>query len=74
MLKPVLEGVRDVELIHYPSCTDSIKPTLQFSRNFAVLMLPGDHFFPDICIRAFFVQQYINVFVTIVSPQPLIGP
>jgi hypothetical protein len=25
-LKPVLGGVRDVALLHYPSCTDSINP------------------------------------------------
>jgi hypothetical protein len=28
--KPVLGGVRDVARIHYPSCTDSIKQSLQF--------------------------------------------
>jgi hypothetical protein len=43
-LKPVLGGVRDVALIHYPSCTDSIKPSLQFSCNLLWLMLPRDHF------------------------------
>jgi hypothetical protein len=36
-LKPVLGGVRDVACIHYPSCTDSIKPSLQFSCNFVVI-------------------------------------
>jgi hypothetical protein len=36
-LKPVLGGVRDVALIPYPSCTDSIKPSLQFSCNFVVI-------------------------------------
>jgi hypothetical protein len=35
--KPVLEGVVDVELIHYSSCTDSIKPSLPFSCNFVVI-------------------------------------
>jgi hypothetical protein len=33
-LKPMLGDVRDVALIHYPSCTDSIKRSLQFSCNF----------------------------------------
>jgi hypothetical protein len=36
-LMPVLGGVRDVALIHYSSCTDSIKPSLQFLRNFVVI-------------------------------------
>jgi hypothetical protein len=36
--------VRDVAFIHYPSCTDSIKPSLQFSRNFVVIMRQRDHF------------------------------
>jgi hypothetical protein len=36
-LKPVLGGVRDVALIHYPSCTDSINPSLQFLCNFVVI-------------------------------------
>jgi hypothetical protein len=43
-LKPVPGGVRDVVLIHYPSCTDSIKPSLQFSCMFCLLMLSRDHF------------------------------
>jgi hypothetical protein len=30
-------GVRDVARIHYPSCTDSIKPNLQFCCNFVVI-------------------------------------
>jgi hypothetical protein len=29
--------VRDVASIHYPSCTDSIKPSLQFLCNFVVI-------------------------------------
>jgi hypothetical protein len=38
-------GVRDLALIHYPSCTDSIKPSLQFSRNFVVINASeGSHF------------------------------
>jgi hypothetical protein len=34
-LKPVLGGLRDVALFHYPSCKNSIKPSLQFLCNFA---------------------------------------
>jgi hypothetical protein len=30
-------GVRDVALIHYPSCIDSIKQSLQFLCNFVVI-------------------------------------
>jgi hypothetical protein len=33
----MLGGVRDVARIHYPTCTDSIKPSLQFSCNFVVI-------------------------------------
>jgi hypothetical protein len=36
-LKAVLGGVRDVALIHFPSCTDSIKPSLQFLYYFVVI-------------------------------------
>jgi hypothetical protein len=36
-LKPMIGGVRDVALIHYPSCTDSIKPSLQYSCNFVAI-------------------------------------
>jgi hypothetical protein len=36
-LKPVQGGVRDVARIHYPSCTDSIKPSLQYPCNFVVI-------------------------------------
>jgi hypothetical protein len=35
--KPVLWDLTDIALIHYPSCTDSIKPSLQFSCNFVVI-------------------------------------
>jgi hypothetical protein len=35
--KPVLGGVRDVALVHYPSCADSIQPNLQFLCNFVVI-------------------------------------
>jgi hypothetical protein len=37
-VKPVLEDVRDVALFHYPSCTDSMKPNLQFSCNYVSLL------------------------------------
>jgi hypothetical protein len=37
MLKPQLGGVRDFALILYPSCTDSIKPSLQFLCHFVVI-------------------------------------
>jgi hypothetical protein len=30
-------GVRDIALIHYPLCTDSIKPSSQFSCYFVVI-------------------------------------
>jgi hypothetical protein len=36
-LKAGARGVRDVALIHSSSCTDSIKPSLQFSCNFVVI-------------------------------------
>jgi hypothetical protein len=36
-VQPVLGGVRDVAPIHYPSCTDSIKPSLQFLCYFVVM-------------------------------------
>jgi hypothetical protein len=36
-LKLVLGGMRDVALFRYPSCTDSNKPSLQFSCNFNVI-------------------------------------
>jgi hypothetical protein len=36
-LKPVLGGVMNVALIHYPSCTNSIKPSLQTSCYFVLI-------------------------------------
>jgi hypothetical protein len=39
-IKSVLRVVKDVALFHYPSCTDSIKSSLQFSCNFAVFNSP----------------------------------
>jgi hypothetical protein len=45
-LKPVLGHVRDVALFHYPPRTDSIKPNLQFSCNFAVVNASKGSLFP----------------------------
>jgi hypothetical protein len=45
---PVLGGVRYVGLFHYPSCTDSIKRSLQFMYNFAELNASEGSLFPDI--------------------------
>jgi hypothetical protein len=42
-------GVRDVAPIHYPSCTDSVKPSLQFSCNFVVI----NSFDGSICFKFF---------------------
>jgi hypothetical protein len=50
-LKPVLEGGRDVVRFHYPSCTDSIKPSLQLSWYFVVINVPRDHF-----VSSFFLE------------------
>jgi hypothetical protein len=36
-LQPMLGGVRDVARFNYPSYTDSIKPSLQFSCNYVVI-------------------------------------
>jgi hypothetical protein len=46
-LKPVVEALRDVALFHYPTCTDSIKPSLQFSCNFAVFNASEESPFPS---------------------------
>jgi hypothetical protein len=60
-------GVWDVAVFVYPSCTDSVKPSLRFSCNFVVLMLPSGHFFLDICIyrnvgnRLDILLQNVNV-------------
>jgi hypothetical protein len=42
-VNPVPGGVRLVALIHYPSCADSFKPSLNFSCNFVVIYASGDH-------------------------------
>jgi hypothetical protein len=46
----VLGGVRDVALIHYPSWTDSIKPSLQFLCNFVVINASEE----SLCFQIFF--------------------
>jgi hypothetical protein len=43
---PLKGGVRDVALIHYPSCSNSIKPSLQFLCNFVVINASND----SICV------------------------
>jgi hypothetical protein len=49
--------VRGLVLVHYPSCTDSIKPSLQFSSNFIVTMLPKNHF-----VSRFFICTFQSLF------------
>jgi hypothetical protein len=41
-------GVRDVALFLFPSCTDSVKQSLQFSCNFIVFNASDGSLFPDI--------------------------
>jgi hypothetical protein len=64
-LQPVLGDVRDVASIHYPSCTDSIKPSLQFSCNFVMIYASEG----SLCFQIFFfffcpnqVQDYHYLF------------
>jgi hypothetical protein len=54
LLKPVLGDVRDVALIHYPSCTDSIKPSLQFFFNVVVINASEE----SLCFKNF--KKYLN--------------
>jgi hypothetical protein len=54
-LKPVLGGVRDVARIHYPSCTDSIKPSVQFSCNFVVINASKGTFFQIFLLEKVFI-------------------
>jgi hypothetical protein len=56
-LKPVLGGVRDVARIHYRSCTDSIKPSLQFSWNFVVINASEG----SLCFQIFIFGNNIEV-------------
>jgi hypothetical protein len=56
-LKPVLGGVRDVALIHYHSCTDSIKPSLQFSCNFVVI----NAFEGSLCFQNFVLDLVVKI-------------
>jgi hypothetical protein len=66
----LLGGVRDVSHIHYPSWTDSIKPSLQFSCNFVVInasegLLCFQIFFPFgifvKCITLLFIFSFYNI-------------
>jgi hypothetical protein len=50
-------GVRDVALIHYPSCTDSIKPSLQFLCNFVVINASEG----SLCFQFFISQQQVSI-------------
>jgi hypothetical protein len=60
-LKLVLVGVRDVALIHYPSFTDSIKPSLKFSRYFVVINASEG----SLCFQSFIKdKKYIFVLYT----------
>jgi hypothetical protein len=52
-LKPVLGGVRDVTRIHYPSCTDSIQPSLKFSCNFVVINASDG----SLCLQIFILHN-----------------
>jgi hypothetical protein len=45
-----VRGIRDVDLFHYPSCTNSIKSSIQFLCNFVVYNVFKGSFFPDIWI------------------------
>jgi hypothetical protein len=62
-LKPVLGGVMDVALIYYPSCTDSIKPSQQFSCNFVVI----NAFEGSLCFQNFLYFLYMIVFKAIIN-------
>jgi hypothetical protein len=46
-LKSVLWVVGDVALFYYPPCSDSIKPSLQFSCHFAVSNVSEGSLFPN---------------------------
>jgi hypothetical protein len=59
-LQPVLGCVRDVALIHNPSCTDSIKPSLQFSCNFVVINASeGSLCFQIFSLCLFLLVEYV---------------
>ena len=65
-LKPVLGGVRDVAHFHYPSWTDSIKPSLQFSYNFVVINASEGSLSFQICLL-------ISPFVTMTTVKISLG-
>jgi hypothetical protein len=46
-VKPVLEGVKDIARIHYPSHTDFFKPSMQFSYNRVVINASKESLFQD---------------------------
>jgi hypothetical protein len=57
----VLGGVRDVARIHYPSCTDSIKTSLQFLCNFVVINASEG----SLCFQNFhWVNTRCNIFLS----------
>jgi hypothetical protein len=55
----VLRGVSDVARIYYPSCTDSIKPSLQFSCNFIVINASEGSLCYQICFLNDTLLNYI---------------
>jgi hypothetical protein len=62
-LKPVLGGVA---LIHYPSCTDSIKPSLQFLCNFVMINASER----SLCFQIFII---ISKIITFLQSSSIIG-
>jgi hypothetical protein len=58
---PVLEGVRDVALIHYGLCTDSIKPSLQFLCYFVVINASEG----SLCFQNFIMLKLVLVAWTV---------
>jgi hypothetical protein len=63
-LKPVIGVVRDVAFFHYPSCTDSIKPSLQFSCNFGVFNATRGSLLSDIyLVYLVWKNNYLFVYI-----------
>jgi hypothetical protein len=56
-------SIRDVALIHDPSCTDSIKPSLQFSCNFDEINASEG----SLCFQIFFLTFYQRRYITFPS-------
>jgi hypothetical protein len=70
----VLGGVSDVAHFHYPTCTDSIKPNLQFSSIFLWLMLLKYHtllmgLLPSLASVAFWQLLQLKWFSTLPGSQ-----